>query len=347
MDLAAIQANWTAIARRAGPAEAAAVIKADAYGLGARRVALALAEEGVRTFFTATVGEALAARQTLGDAHDIYVLNGPADDDIRHFGAARLFPVLNDMRQIGLWLAAGAPVAAALHIDTGMNRLGLPLAEVADARHMLARADVPLVMSHLACASEPAHALNALQARRFAEAAHPFAGARKSLAASAGVFLGRPYLMDLVRPGIGLYGDTGLDEDGPALAVAATLEAPILQVRTVAAGESVGYGATFVADRALATATVAVGYADGYLRAASGRGYGVLAGARCPVLGRVSMDLVTLDVTAAGDAARPGAMVEMLGRAVPLRDVAAAAGTAPYEVLTALEGVSRRYGPRA
>ncbi len=329
--------------RRVGSSEAAAVIKADAYGLGARRVALALADEGVRTFFVATLGEAIAAREALGDAHAIYVLNGPEEADIGHFTARRLFPVLNDPRQIALWIAAGAPVAAALHVDTGMNRLGLALADVAAARTALATVDVPLVMSHLACSGTPDHALNALQAARFADVAALFPGARKSLAATAGIFLGRAFHYDLVRPGIGLYGDNDLPAPADDLRVAATLEAPILQMRTLAAGETVGYGATFTAQSPITTATIALGYADGYLRSAAGRGYGVLAGELCPVLGRISMDLITLDVTAAGDAARPGACVEMLGPNVPLKQLAAAAGTNSYEVLTSLGRVTRRY----
>jgi alanine racemase len=251
--------------------------------------------------------------------------------------------VLNSLDQIGIWKAAGAGVACALHIDTGMNRLGLPLADVGAAHDALARCDMPLVMSHLACASDPAHRLNAAQLQRFTEVATRFPGARKSLAATAGVFCGGAYRFGLLRPGIGLYGDAGRDDDTHPLAPVATLDAPILQLRDIAAGDAVGYGATFVAPGPMRTATIALGYADGYLRSASGRGYGVLAGARCPILGRVSMDLITLDVTAAGGAAEIGARIEMLGPNVPLLDVAAAAGTASYEVLTSLSGVSRKH----
>lgn len=346
IDLSAIRANWAAFQRRAGQGEAAAVIKADAYGCGARRVALALAEEGVRTFFVATLGEGVAARETLGDAHAIYVLNGPEAAEIGHYASRRLFPVLNNARQIALWAAAGAPVAAALHIDTGMNRLGLSLDEVGAAKAALAGIDVPLVMSHLACSGTPDHPLNALQAARFSEAAAHFPGARKSLAATAGIFLGRNFHFDVLRPGIGLYGDNDLPDENHGLEVVATLDAPILQVRALAEGQTVGYGATFTAHAPITIATIALGYADGYLRSAAGRGYGVLAGARCPVLGRVSMDLITLDVTAAGDAARPGARVEMLGAGVPLKALAAAAGTNSYELLTGLRGVARHYGAR-
>lgn len=343
VDLHAVRANWRTFADLAGDGEAAAVVKADAYGCGAHEVATALAHEGARTFFVATLAEGLDLRATLGDAHNIYVLNGPSKDDVGAFGPARLFPVLNSLEQIGLWKSAGAPVAAGLHFDTGMNRLGLQTADAAAARDALARVDVPLVMSHLACASDPAHPLNELQRVRFAEAAQLFPGARRSLAATAGVFCGAPFRFGLIRPGIGLYGDSGLDDAGPSLAVVATLEAPILQICDVAAGETIGYGATYTAPHALRTATIALGYADGYLRAASGKGYGVLAGAKCPVLGRVSMDLITLDVTAAGGAAEVGARVEMLGPNAPLRDVAAAAGTASYEVLTNLSRVARRH----
>jgi alanine racemase len=343
IDLAAICANWRRFADLAGGGEAAAVVKADAYGLGAREVASALALEGARTFFVATLAEALDLRATLGEAQTIYVLNGPTYDDVGSFAPARLFPVLNSLDQIGIWKAAGAEVAAALHIDTGMNRLGLPLADVGAAHDALARCDIPLVMSHLACASDPAHALNALQLKRYTEAAAHFPGARKSLAATAGVFCGGAYRFGLLRPGIGLFGDNGLDARPPQLAPVATLDAPIVQLRDIPVGETVGYGATFAAPAPMRTATIALGYADGYLRAASGRGYGVLAGARCPILGRVSMDLITLDVTAAGGAAEVGARVEMLGANVPLRDVAAAAGTATYEVLTNLSSVARRH----
>ncbi len=343
VDLSAVRANWRTFADLAGDGEAGAVVKADGYGCGARDVAQALVLEGARTFFVATLAEALDLREALGDAHAIYVLNGPTDADVGAFAPARLFPVLNSLEQIGLWKAAGAATAAALHVDTGMNRLGLPPADVAAARDALARVDVPLVMSHLACASDPGHTLNETQRARFANVAQLFPGSRRSLAATAGAFCGEAYRFGLLRPGIGLYGDNGLDDAAPALAVVATLDAPILQLRDVQAGDTVGYGASFTAPGAMTTATIALGYADGYLRAASGRGYGVLAGAKCPILGRVSMDLITLDVTAAGGAAAIGARVEMLGANVPLRDVAAAARTATYEVLTNLSGVARHH----
>jgi alanine racemase len=334
VDLAAIATNWRRIAKAAGSAETAGVVKADAYGCGAEAAARALGAAGCRTFFTATLGEALQVRAALPDA-SIYVLNGPRKEDVADFLSARIAPVLNSLSQIGLWTGAGAPFPAALHIDTGMNRLGLPLDQIGLAAAALHGELLAFVMSHLACASEPAHPHNEMQARRFHDASLSFQHARRSLASTAGIF-GRPDLAyDLVRPGLGLYGHNALDEGGPALAPAMSVLAPVLQTRTIEAGETVGYGATFTAMRKTRLATIALGYADGYLRAASSRGYGVLNGVRCPIAGRVSMDLITLDITDAGPV-EDGAWVEMLGPHVPLMEIAEAMATAPYEVLTNL-----------
>jgi alanine racemase len=341
VDLDAVRANWRLYADLSPGCEAAAVIKADAYGMGVDKVAPALATAGARTFFTATLGEGLQARAILGDGPDIFVLEGVTEASVRQFAPARLFPVLNDLTQITLWRAAGAGIGAALHVDTGMHRLGLPPAETGSAREALARMDVKLVMSHLACASAPGHPLNAIQRDRFLTAAALFSEARKSLAASAGALLGGAYRFGLLRPGIGLYGDDGMDAPTLALAPVATLEAPILQLRDLNPGDTVGYGASFTAQKRIRSATIALGYADGYLRAGAAQGYGVLAGARCPILGRISMDLITLDVSAAGTAAEIGAPVEMLGAQVPLKDVAQAAGTITYEVLTNLGRLPR------
>ena len=319
------------------------MIKADGYGLGADVAARALAGAGARSFFTATTAEALAARRVLGDGPDVYVLNGPGADDVAVLAQARLTPVLNSMQQITLWADRGP---AALHIDTGMNRLGIGADEMAPAAAALRNASLKLVMSHLACASDMAHAKNADQRKRFIDAAPHFPKAPLSLAATAGALIGADYHFDMIRPGVGLYGSGGLDADNPALAVAATIEAPILQVRDVAAGETFGYGATLTAPAPMRTATVAIGYADGFLRSLSGRGYGVLGGAKLPLLGRVSMDLLIFDVTAC-PAAAPGAWVQLLGPDVPLDDVARRAGTASYEILTTFAGAVRRTGASA
>jgi len=313
------------------------VIKADGYGLGAADAALTLARAGARTFFTASFGEALDARKILGPGPTIFVLNGPTAEDVADFEQAVLTPVLNSPAQIALWGARGP---AALHLDTGMNRLGLSETETdaANGLHPI------LVISHLACSSTPDHPMNARQLQRFTERARAFPGAKLSLAATAGALLGPDYHFDMIRTGIGLYGSGGLDAGGPQLAVAARIDAPILQIRDIAPGESFGYGAIFTAKKPMRTATVGIGYADGFLRSFTGRGYGVLAGAVTPVLGRVSMDLTIIDVTDC--ACAPGDWVEFLGPHARLDDVAAAAGTAPYEILTTFAGAIARAGGR-
>jgi len=318
------------------------VVKANAYGMGAEDAARTLAQAGARVFFTATTQEALAVRGALGEGPQILVLNGPGAD-VERFLPARLTPVLNSVAQIKLWAARGP---AALNIDTGMNRLGVGPEELGPAAAALKGASLVLLMSHLACGSDLGHAMNETQRLRFVDAATLFPKAPLSLSATAGALIGPAFHFDLIRPGIGLYGSGGLDTDNPKLHTVATIEAPILQVRDVAQGESFGYGATFTAAKKMRTATVALGYADGFLRALSGRGYGFLGGAKRPILGRVSMDLTIIDVTGCAEAA-PGAMVEFLGANAPLDEVAALAGTAPYEMLTTFAGAVRRTGARA
>ena len=343
VDHGAIVENWRFFKKLAPSAATAAVVKADAYGLGSVGAARALAQAGARVFFTATTGEALLVRKALGDGPQIFVLNGPDADDVAQFADAKLTPILNSVAQIKLWDARGA---AGLHIDTGMNRLGVGPEELTQAMMALKDVSLALVMSHLACGSDLKHEMNAVQLKRFADAATLFPKAPRSLAATAGALIGPDYHFDLIRPGIGLYGSGGLDADNPALTTAATIEAPILQVRDVNPGETFGYGATATATGKMRTATVALGYADGYLRSLSGRGYGVLGGAKRPILGRVSMDLIILDVTGCADA-HPGAMVEFLGPNAPLDDLAALAGTASYEILTTFAGTVRKTGVRA
>lgn len=343
VDYAAIVENWRFFQSSAKRAEVAAVVKADAYGLGAVEAARALANAGARTFFAMTAAEGLIVRDAIGAGARIFVLNGPTGPDADAMAAAQLTPVLNSLRQVQLWSARGP---AALHLDTGMNRLGVGLQDVSAAAEALRGAPLNLVMSHLACASDASHPMNAAQRTRFLEASALFPNAPRSLAATGGALIGEHYHFDLVRLGVGLYGSGALETGGPRLATVATIDAPILQVRDVEPGESFGYGATFVAARKTRAATVALGYADGYLRALGGRGYGVLGGTRCPILGRISMDLTILDVTACSDA-REGAMVEFLGANAHVDDVAARAGTAAYEVLTTFAGAVRRTGARA
>ena len=318
------------------------MVKADGYGLGAERAARTLAQAGARVFFTATFGEALAVRRALGEGPQILVLNGPGAD-VERFLPARVIPVLNSLAQIKLWAGRGP---AALNIDTGMNRLGIGPEELGPASAALKEASLVLVMTHLACGSDFKHAMNETQRVRFVDAATLFPKAPLSLSATAGALMGPQFHFDLIRPGIGLYGAAGLDADNPALHAVATIEAPILQVRDAEPGESFGYGAAFTATKKMRAATIALGYADGFLRALGGRGYGFLGGAKRPILGRVSMDLTIIDVTGCAEAA-PGAMVEFLGANVPLDDVAALAGTAPYEILTTFAGAVGRKGARA
>ena len=329
IDLAAIRANWRLFASLGA---AGATVKADAYGLGADRVGPALQREGCRTFFVAQAQEGAALRAALGPEADIYVYNGPAPDTLDLFRAAALRPVLNAPHQIALWREAGGPCA--LHIDTGMNRLGLTADEaraLAASGHGL---DLNLVMSHLACADTPDHAMNGRQLAAFRELSALFPGVARSLANSGGALLGPDFQFELTRPGVGLYGGQPQRTPDPAIRPVATIEAPIIATRRVRAGESVGYGAAFVAPSDMTIAVVALGYADGLIRAAAAGGYGRVGGRAVPLAGRISMDLAALDVTGLESAAAPGAAVRFLGP--DLDAFAAAAGTVSYEVLTRL-----------
>lgn len=337
IDTGAIAANWRVFKTMAPDAEIAGVLKADAYGAGAPAAGKALTRAGCTTFFTATTGEAIELRATLGAGPAIYALNGPtSDDDARRLRESAITPAINSLEQAARWNDA----PCALHVDTGMNRLGLQLTDVAAARDALP--NVTLIMSHLACASLPGHSLNARQRARFREASALFPDARRSLSATAGAQLGPEFRFDMLRIGMGLFGSADRD-DGVVLNNVATVAAPILQVRDVAAGESMGYGASIVAQAPMRVAVAAVGYADGFLRSLAGRGYGVVGGAKRPILGRVSMDLVILDITADASV-RAGDEAEFLGASAPLDDVAARAGTNSYEIMTTFVATVRRRG---
>ena len=335
IDLSALVANWRMLARRAAPAEAAAVVKADAYGLGAAKIVQALARAGCRRFYVAWPNEGAEVRAALGPGPSIAVFHGPTPKTARVFAAAGLEPVLNSIDQIQLWIASGAGPAA-VHVDTGMNRLGL---SEADWRAAATAWPAPsLLLSHLACADEQnGRDRTTRQLEAFLRASAFWPTAKRSLAATAGVYLGAPFFMDEIRPGIGLYGGGPAPGKGDAPQLVVTLFAPVLQLREIAPGETIGYGASFTAGLRHTLATVGVGYADGFLRAASNRGYGVIRGAQRPILGRISMDLLVLDVTGVG--AVVGDEVELMGANLPLRDQAAAMGTIDYELLT-------RLGPR-
>ncbi len=332
----AIAANWQAFARRAGAAQAGAVIKADAYGTGLASTARALAGAGCRTFFVAYGFEALAARQALGPGPDIYVFHGAGPGEGQALAARDCRPVLNTLESHAVWLqeTGGAPYA--LHFDTGMNRLGLRPETAVEVAGRVGHHAPRLLLSHYACADAPGHALNVRQLKAFHQIAAQFPGVATSLANTAGHFLGPDHLGDVTRPGIGLYGGGTSPACDIALAAAVVLHAPILAVSDVPADETVGYGASGVLSGPARLATVALGYGDGFPRSAGNSGFGYLGNVRCRIIGRVSMDLITLDVSAAAGLAKPGALVEMIGDKAGLEDQAACAGTLGYELLTGM-----------
>lgn len=350
VDLGALAANYRQLARRAAPARTAAVVKADAYGLGALKVAPALEAAGCEDFFVAHLSEALALRPALRPASRLYVLNGLQPGAEAACAAAGVTPVLNGLEQAWCWrdlaAALGRPLPAAVQVDSGMSRLGLSPAEVdrlADEPGFFAHVPAALVMSHLACSDEPGRASNDDQRRAFHALAGRLPPAPLSLANSGGVFLGAVFHGDLVRPGVALYGAAPSIGRPNPMAPAVRLHARVIQVREVAAGQGVGYGLTYARDAPGRIATVAVGYADGWPRSLSNRGAAFFGGVRLPIAGRVSMDSMTLDVTAL---ARRGARlglgdeVELLGPHQTLEEVAEQAGTIAYEILTNL---GRRY----
>ena len=346
IDLDGIVANWRSLRARVEPAGCAAVVKADAYGLGAGPVAEALATAGCRLFFVATLDEGIALRRALPDACEIAVFNGPPPGTADEFVFHRLVPVLNEPGQIAEWariVARRGGLPAMLHIDTGMARLGLTRREldvVADDPALQNAIRWRALISHLACADEPEHPLNEKQRVRFIGARELLGVAAASLAASSGVFLGPGFHFDFVRPGAALYGVNPQPGARNPMRQVVRLRGRILQVRELEKGETVGYGAAHVTGQPSRLATVAIGYADGWLRSLSHRGSGGLGGKRFPILGRVSMDLIVLDVTSAEPSQmQPGGFIDLLDEDYCVNAAATDAGTIGYEILT---GLSRR-----
>jgi alanine racemase len=349
--LGAVERNFRICQRLAGPAAVAAVVKADAYGLGMRAVARRLAEAGCDTFFVARLQEALALRPLAPEAR-IFVLDGAPAETVPALISHRLTPALNSLAEIAAWSAAARemrqPLDAAIHVDTGMNRLGLPYGELltlsAESSKRLEGIRVALVMSHLACADDPGSPMNGEQLERFRAALRMLPPAPASLSSTGGILLGKTYHFDVVRPGVGLYGANPQNGPNP-FSTAVRLTARVLQLRRIEKGETAGYGATFKAKRPTLLATVALGYADGLFRSLSNRGVAAIAGERAPFAGRVSMDLVTLDVTDIPERALSvGAEAEFIGETISLDEIAAASGTASYEILTSLaRRASRHY----
>jgi alanine racemase len=340
--LGAIAENYKAFRRLAGPAAVAGMVKADAYGLGAEFGAPALAAAGCDTFFVARLEEAVALRRALRDGPRIFVLDGAPSDAVPALIARQLTPVLNSLAEIAGWNAAAAAshrsLDAAIHIDTGLNRLGLPGEELArlagEWKVRLKNLNLVLLMSHLACGDEIDNKMNDQQLSRFRTALAMLPPAPASLAASGGAFLGKPYWFDLVRPGIGVFGGAP-QEGGNSLKTVAVLTARVLQLRRIDKGQSVGYGATFRAQRPTMLATVALGYAGGIPRSLSNKGAVFAAGKRANFAGRVSMDMTTVDVSDVAEL-KVGDEVELLGDNVMLEEMARLAGTNAYEILTGL-----------
>lgn len=351
IDLAAVEANWTVLAGTTVPVECAAVVKADAYGCGLEPVTRVLFRAGCRTFFVANVAEGRRVRAIAPDA-TIYVLNGLMPGSAPSFAHDYLQPVINSTVELAEWDAFVAinkwRGGAALHVDTGMNRLGITVDEAVAIAPRLQSENhgFTLLMSHLACAETPDHPMNDRQIRLFREIRILYRGLASSLANSSGIFLGGTVYCDLVRPGIALYGGNPTPGKSNPMRPVVELKGRIIQVRTVGKGETVGYGAAFTAGRPSRVAVVAVGYADGFLRsAAAARGKSaaevVVAGRRCPLVGRVSMDLIAVDVTdLAEGSARRGDLATLIGDGLSVDDLAAGMGTIGYEVLTNL---GRRY----
>ncbi|MES2816750.1 MAG: alanine racemase [Pseudomonadota bacterium] len=340
IDLDAIAANWRALDRMSGPGvQTAAVVKADAYGLGVTRIARSLAAAGARRFFVAQSEEGAAVRQALGPGPQIAVLSGHMAGDTEMIHDLDLTPMLNSLEQITRHLESLPGHPFGVQLDTGMNRLGVEMLEWQAVAPILIDTGPELLMSHLACADEPDHPLNEAQLAAFHEMTDG-TGLPRSLAATGGILLGPRYHFDLTRPGVGLYGGLPHEAAIPAL----TLSLPVIQTREVAPGEAVGYGCTWVADRPSLIATLAAGYADGLPRTLSNKAHLWDGDTPCPLVGRVSMDLITVDITHLPEVPKS---LDILGPNQPVDALADMAGTIGYELLTALgPRYTRRYQER-
>ena len=337
IDLDAIAANWRAMDRLSDPAtQTAAVVKADAYGLGSKRVVRALAEAGARRFFVAVAEDGAAVRQALGPGPQINVLGGHMAGDTEMVHDLDLTPMLNSVDQITRHLESLPGHPFGIQLDTGMNRLGLEPAEWEAVAPLVLEQGPELVMSHLACADEPDHPLNAAQLAEF-HALTDGIGVPRSLAATGGILLGPDYHFELTRPGVGLYGGRPFSDAYPVV----RLDLPIIQTREVAAGEVVGYSCGYTADQPRLVATLGAGYADGITRRLSGIGTLWDGDTPVPILGRVSMDLITADISHLRQIPRS---LSLLGPMQGVDDIADLTGTIGYEVLTSLgHRYARRY----
>ena len=348
INLVALQENWRTLQRHAAPAECGAAVKGNAYGLGIAPVARALWEAGCRSFFVARPKEGEELRAILPTA-TIYVLDGLFPGQAEFYAKLKLCPALISLEEAREWAAFGRVygrrLACALHVDTGINRLGFSQPEfeaLLSERQTMDGLEISLLMSHLACADEPAHPMNARQRDAFAAIRARLPGVATSLANSSGVFLGSGFTQDLVRPGIALYGGNPTPAAPNPMQAVAVLEGTVLQIRDVRPGETVGYSATWTATRTSRVAVLGAGYKDGVPRALSSRqsdgpAHVFIAGQRCPVIGRISMDMMAIDVTnLPEESVTRGTRAEILGRHIGIDEAAGWAGTISYELLTRL-----------
>jgi alanine racemase len=340
IDLDAIAANWRALDRLSGPgAQTAAVVKADAYGLGVTRVARALANAGARRFFVAYAEEGATLRQVLGPGPQIAVLGGHMPGDTEMIQDLDLTPMLNSLEQITRHLEALPGHAFGVQLDTGMNRLGVEPLEWQAVAPILVDAGPELLMSHLACADVPDHPSNDAQLQCFLDMTDG-TGLPRSLAATGGILLGPRYHFDLTRPGVGLYGGLPYAAALPVL----RLSLPVIQTREVAPGETVGYGNSWTATEPSVIATVAGGYADGLPRTLSAKAMLWDGDTPCALVGRVSMDLITVDITHLPEIPKS---LDIIGPNQSVDALAEIGGTIGYELLTALGArYTRRYQER-
>jgi alanine racemase len=341
IDLDAIAANWRALDRLTpSGVQTAAVVKADAYGLGAPRVVRALAQAGARRFFVAVSEEGAAVRQALGPGPQICILSGHMAGDTEMIHDLDLTPMLNSVDQVTRHLESLPGHPFGVQLDTGMNRLGMEEAEWEAVAPFVLEAGPELLMSHLACADEPDHPMNALQLEAF-HAMTDGTGLPRSLAATGGILLGPRYQFDLTRPGVGLYGGLPFAQSHPVV----TLSLPVIQTREVQMGEAVGYSNTWIADRPTVIATVSGGYADGLLRSLSGKALLWDGDTPCPLVGRVSMDLITVDI---GHLSHVPRSLDILSPYQTVDQLAAIGNTIGYEILTSLGNrYTRRHVERA
>lgn len=354
IDLGAIVRNWQALDKVSGKALTGAVVKADAYGTGIKATSRALYKAGARFFFVATPDEGVALRAAVPNAY-IFVLDGLVPRTAKDYAAHGLMPVLASMSQLTEWLdfclnrSAAAP--AALHFDTGFNRVGFRVKEAELVKRELDQSGFQpqMIMSHFACADQPSHEMTRKQNGLFQGILNQFPDIPASLANSAGLMASKDYHYHMVRPGIAVYGGRAINGRPNPMASVISMGVPILQIKDARIGETVGYGAAYRLRRDTRLAIIGMGYADGYFRALSGiggqvGGKVVVNGTLVPVIGRISMDMTAIDLTDVPGLVQPGDLVEVLGPHIGVDDVADGARTIGYEVLTTLNGrFPRRY----